>query len=67
MAKPAWRITTKIRRNLLVCLSVALRTGYRLRSRKVTLRAKPTPTKIQFRSVSGDHEIRATGIQMRFE
>jgi hypothetical protein len=52
---------------LLVFLSVALKTGYKFRNKKATLRPNPTPTKSQLRSVNGDHEIRATGIQMRFE
>lgn len=67
MARAAWRTTTKISRSLLVWRSVALSTGYRLRRRKATLKVKPRPTKIQFRMLNCDHEIRATGIQMRLE
>jgi hypothetical protein len=67
IANPAWRTTTNISKILLVFLSVALKTGYKFRNKKATLRPNPTPTKSQLRSVNGDHEIRATGIQMRFE
>ena len=45
MAKPACRQTTKMSSALLVCLSVALRTGYKFLKRKATLTPKPTPTK----------------------
>ena len=67
IAKPAWRQTTRISNALLVCLSVALSTGYRFRSRNATLSPKPTPTKTKLRMAIGDQEIKATGIQMRFE
>jgi hypothetical protein len=67
IASPACRQTTKTSKTLLVCLSVALKTGYRFRNKKATLRPNPTPTNTQFKIVMGDHEISATGIQMRFE
>ena len=50
---------------LLVCRSVALNTGKRLRSRKNTDTPNPTPTKTQLRMVMGDQLISATGIQIR--
>ena len=52
---------------MLVCLSVALKTGYRFLNKNVTLRPNPIPTNTQFRMLMGDQAIRATGIQMRFE
>lgn len=64
---PACRATTAINSILLVCLSVALNTGYKFLSKKATLSPNPTPTNTQFRIVIEDHEMRATGIQMRFE
>lgn len=51
---------------MLVCLSVALRTGYRFLNKKATLKPKPTPTNTRFKIVIGDQEMRATGIQIRF-
>ncbi len=67
IANPACKQTTKTSNALLVCLSVALNTGYRFLSKKATLRPNPTPTKTQFSTVIGDHDIRATGIQIKFE
>lgn len=51
---------------LLVWRSVALSTGYRLRTRNMTEKPKPTMTKTQLRMDSGDQLIAATGIQIRF-
>jgi len=56
-----------INKTLLVCLSVALRTGYRFLNKNATLNPKPTPTKTQLRMEIWDHEISATGIQIKFE
>lgn len=57
-------ITSRI---LLIWRSVALNTGYRFRTKNTTDRPNPTPTKTQLRMEMGDHEIRATGIHIRFE
>lgn len=50
---------------LLTWRSVALRTGYKLRSKKATEMPKPTPTNTQFRIEMGDQLMHATGIQTR--
>lgn len=52
---------------LLVCLSVALNTGYKFLNKKATLKPNPTATNMMLRSVIDDHEMSATGIQIRFE
>jgi hypothetical protein len=39
---------------------------YKFRNKNRAERPKPTPTKIQFRTVIGDHEMMATGIHTRF-
>ena len=67
IASPACRQTTIINNILLICLSVALRTGYRFLSRNATLIPNPAATNTRFRIVIGDHDIRATGIHIRFE
>lgn len=67
IASAACKQTTRIKRALLIFLSVALKTGYRFLSRKATLKPNPTATNIQFRKLSGDQAIKATGIHMRFE
>lgn len=64
-ARPKCSTTTTISMALLTCFSVALKTGYRFRSKKAVLIPKPTATKHQFRRSTGDQEIRATGTQRR--
>lgn len=64
---PKCSASTRTNRTLLVCLSVALKTGYKFRRRNATDRPKPTATKTQFRMLIWLQLMRATGIQMRFE
>lgn len=67
IAYPRWSATTTMRSILLVCLSVALRTGYKFLSRKAADMPKQTPTKTQLRRVSCDQEIMATRSQVKLE
>ena len=64
-ARPKCSATTTISSTLLVWRSVALRTGYMLRSRKATETPKPTATKTQLRMLYVDQLMSATGIQIR--
>lgn len=66
IAKPACNTTTNMSKILLVFASVALSTGYKLRRRKNTVHANPTPTKAQFNAVRGLQLANATAIQSRF-
>lgn len=65
-ARPKCKATTMTKRTLLVLTSVALSTGYRFLTKKTPEAASPTATKTQFRIETGDQEIRATGIQIKF-
>lgn len=64
IARPACSTSTRMSSALLVWRSVALSTGYRLRSRKAAESAKPTATKTKLRIEIGDQLMRDTGIQM---
>lgn len=66
IARPACSTTTRINRILLVFASVALKTGYKLRSRKKTVQPKPIPTSVQLSAVSGLQLTSAIAIHTRF-
>jgi hypothetical protein len=65
-AKPKCKPTTTTNKILLVLTSVALKTGYKFLTRKTPDAASPTATNTQFKILTGDHEINATGIQIKF-
>lgn len=67
IAKPACSRITRTSRILLALASVALRTGHKLRSKKNTVQANPTPTRAQFSAVNGLQLTSATAIQIKFE
>lgn len=67
IANPKCNATTATSNTLLVCLSVALRTGYKFLNKNATLTPNPTPTNTQFKILIGDQLTSATGIQIKFE